>query len=630
MVGQGLASAGSALNSFKSRVSSGFDKMRSSVGGWLAGIAGAGAILGLFKKAMSEAFEFERFQAQFSILFGSLEKAKAHMADLEGFKGKRLFGLEGVAEASRAMYAMTDGVMGTGESLRLVGDIAAATGKPFGEVADAVSFAYEQIANGEPVSRAAMSLQKMGVITGELRSKLTGMQEAGASTVDMWTELRGALDNYSGGMDTALKTGEGMLSSLRETWGDTLQELGFKFEGLAKDKIAGLIDWLNNLAESDALEKWATRVIDALGLVADAASAVGSAIGAISDTVESAAAGFGSMKGGGSFKEGWTASINEQVDKEFAAENKKKQKEAQKWIESLGKLPELQTAGPKPIPAAEKAKLERLAAEDSKKVEDAYAEAKRSLRGSERAAKDLGVKEFTFEFKPGETSIAGKKRLETAIQDWKDGLDQAKDEAAKAKEKAQELKETAEEIKQLEKQVREGESAAETQKWTKRQADAEKEATMWDAAADRAQANRLMTSREKRQAEKAMRKKSSKGAFTEEELDALRERQKTVNDLSKEETNALKLAERRNPMTDKKSWDRLKALREKKEQGKPLTAHERELLAQGNAQIERAWAKDAAKGAKEKIEEQNARNLEASARDLNLIKQKLVTLLQVK
>jgi hypothetical protein len=631
MVGAGLASAGSALNSFKSRVSSGFASMKSSVGGWIAGVAGAAAVLGLFKTALSQAFEFEKYVSQFKVLFGSLEKAKAHMQDLEAFKGKKLFGLDGIAEASKAMFVMTDGVLGVGNSLQLVADVAAATGKPIEEVGDAVAFAYTQIANGEPVSRAAMSLQKMGVISGDLRARLQDMQEAGATNAQMWGVLRGALETYSGGVDNALKTGDGLMTSLKETWSDTLQNVGTKFEDLAKDKISGLIDWLNDLSESSALETWADRIVKALGYVADAAGLVINAVGAVGNVVEGLSAGAGSMSAGGTFKEGMDSAIKRQLDAEAEDAAKKRVRELQKTDATMI-LPEIKynklKAGP--IPAEEKAALERLAKEDSAKVATAYAEAKRGLRADERDAAALGVKAFEFELKPGETSIAGKKRLETGIQDWKDSLDKAKGDAAKAKEKARELEETAKEISALEKQVRDAEGQAENDKWSKRQAAAEKNSATWDAAADRAQARRLMSTKEKRKAEYDMRKKTSKGAFTEEELDALRERQKTVNDLTKEETRALKTAERKNPMTDKKSWDRLKALREKQAAGKPLTAREKELLAQGNAQVEGAWAKDAAKGAKEKLEEQNAKNLKESAADLKVIKQKLTTLLQVK
>ena len=102
---------------------------------------GFGAIrkaFGALKTIVGSAFKFETQTIQFKTLIGNIDEARAHMADLKALGDTPPFNLDQFAAASRQLMVMTDGVLGYKKSLELIGDAAAATGKPIEEMGHAV------------------------------------------------------------------------------------------------------------------------------------------------------------------------------------------------------------------------------------------------------------------------------------------------------------------------------------------------------------------------------------------------------------------------------------------------------------------------------------------------------------
>lgn len=85
---------------------------------------------------------------QFKTLLGSMDEAKQHMEMLKELGDTPPFSLEEFAAASRSMLVFSEGALGMEDSLTLVGDAAAATGKPIEEVGQAVAKAYAIIRDG--------------------------------------------------------------------------------------------------------------------------------------------------------------------------------------------------------------------------------------------------------------------------------------------------------------------------------------------------------------------------------------------------------------------------------------------------------------------------------------------------
>ena len=153
LTGAGLNSARSSIQGMATRVSSGIKNMTSSLMGVVGVTATAGAAVAGFASTLKAAFEFERYETQFKVLFGSLEKAKAHIAELQAFSAATPFQFGEIAEASRKLNVMTAGIMGATESLTLVGDAAAATGTQISELSMWVGRAYSAIKAGAPFFR---------------------------------------------------------------------------------------------------------------------------------------------------------------------------------------------------------------------------------------------------------------------------------------------------------------------------------------------------------------------------------------------------------------------------------------------------------------------------------------------
>ena len=170
-----------------------FDKVKSAVRGLgqsmkssLAGIgqnlmnikAGFEMLGGAIRSAYSglkKAFDFQTMTNQFKFLLGSMDEARQHMEMLKELGATPPFSMEEFAAASRQMVLLSDGVLGFEESLKMVGDVAAATGRPVEEGGEAVARAYSMIRDGQPVQRAVFQLRNMGAITPKVADELKTM-----------------------------------------------------------------------------------------------------------------------------------------------------------------------------------------------------------------------------------------------------------------------------------------------------------------------------------------------------------------------------------------------------------------------------------------------------------------------
>lgn len=215
------SAAAQAGNAFKGLASMP-GKLMGSMGGALpfAGvIGGLGGLAGAATLAVSsinKAAEMETLQTAFAPLLGGADAAKARIAELSAFAASTPFELTEVAKASRVLETLTKGALATGDGLRLVGDIAATTQQPFEEIAMWVGRLYDGLQSGRPVGEATARLQELGVISGEVRGKLEGMQKTGAAGAAIWAEAAGALNRFSGSMERQSVTWSGKLSTLRD------------------------------------------------------------------------------------------------------------------------------------------------------------------------------------------------------------------------------------------------------------------------------------------------------------------------------------------------------------------------------------------------------------------------------
>lgn len=247
------------------------DASKSMTNGWAdfaaAGKMAIGAVTrawGIFKTAISSAFHFETQTNQFKALIGNIDEAKAHMADLKALGDTPPFSLDEFAKASRELMVMSDGILGYKKSLELIGDAAAATGRPLETVSHAVGRLYAAIRDGQPVARAAMELKNMGILAPSVVQELDDMQAAGKSVAAIWETVEQSLARYNGAMAETEKTGEGLMAAISTRWDNIVRSFGMAFQDTTKDGARELSEALKELEESGTIERWASAAGSAL------------------------------------------------------------------------------------------------------------------------------------------------------------------------------------------------------------------------------------------------------------------------------------------------------------------------------------------------------------------------------
>lgn len=346
---------------------------------------------------LRKAFQFETMTVQFKTLTGSMDDARAHMEMLQKLGDTPPFSLEQFAAASRAMMVMSDGALGFEDSLKLVGDAAAATGQPIESLAHEVGRAYAIIRDGQPLTRATMGLRNMGAITPEVAEKLDDLQKAGASNAEIWAVLVKELGKFKGAMDDTSQTGEGLMGAIQSQWDDAVRTFGGALMETTKGGLSLILAKLQELREDGSIDVWADKVGRAVDKVAKAAKvAVGwagkiiEAYKWVQDSMEvlgSAVGGaVGTLMGGGSLKDAGEAFKREAFQSYQEVFVDRKAEEAKREEEIRTKAVEKRKA--------EERKAEEANAKHEAKLKDqlAKAEVKNAAKREEAERKKLEKK----------------------------------------------------------------------------------------------------------------------------------------------------------------------------------------------------------------------------------------------
>ena len=266
---------------------------------------------------------------------GSMDDAKQHMEMLKELGSTPPFSMEAFAAASRQMMVLSDGALGMRGSLELVGDAAAATGKPIEEVGDAVAKAYAMIRDGQPISRAANALRNMGLITPEVAASLDELQKSGASSLDIWDKLEEALGKYKGAMEETEQTGNGMIGAIQSQWDEGLRDFGTALLDCGKVYIKEFLDWLRKIREDGSLKEFvdnmAKYVEKVIGFIGKCIRGFKWLKDTITEALQITGDVVGAMVGGASFDEA-VKYAGEQIDQREKERQWDKEEEAQKKI----------------------------------------------------------------------------------------------------------------------------------------------------------------------------------------------------------------------------------------------------------------------------------------------------------
>lgn len=245
-----------------------------------------GAIGGLAKGMVAGNAEFERYETQFGVLLGSVDKAKERIGQLSKFAATTPFELPEVVKAGKVLEtfglqgdrAMKRFGMSTENVLQVVGDAAAGSGAKFDELA--LTFGkFSSGATGEAIAR----MQELGLTT---REELASMGVKFSKSGELISDKEKALaivfetinKRFGGMMQKQSMTFEGMLSNLSDWISQTKRKLMAPLFEVLKDKLGVFLEFLNSPAAIAALDNFAAGLAKGMGTAIDVISKVGKAV----------------------------------------------------------------------------------------------------------------------------------------------------------------------------------------------------------------------------------------------------------------------------------------------------------------------------------------------------------------
>lgn len=162
------------------------------VGGGMAGVTTVG---------LNMVMEEQGIRSAFKVLLGSEDAAQKRVDELTAFAGQTPYKREEIYEASRVLQVFTGDALSTGVELKRIGDIAAGTKQPFGDVALWVGRLYDALKSGRPVGEMTSRLQEMGAINGEARAGIEALADSNMDIAKTWPIVTQAFGKFDGLME---------------------------------------------------------------------------------------------------------------------------------------------------------------------------------------------------------------------------------------------------------------------------------------------------------------------------------------------------------------------------------------------------------------------------------------------
>jgi tape measure domain-containing protein len=233
-LGHASANAGQQMGGMSNAIS--------GLGGMLAsaGLAiGAAEILNLGKSAIQSAINYETLSVQFEVFLGSAEKATEVLAALNKFSIETPFTPDQVNASGRALLAFGFTTEQLIPTLKMVGDVSAAVGKDFNELA--VIYGKARTA-GTLYAEDINQLTEAGIPIMDELAKVLGVQadqvkKLGSEGKISFATLETAFGNmtgeggrFNGMMDKMSQSTAGLLSTIEGKLQDLYQLLVFRFQ----------------------------------------------------------------------------------------------------------------------------------------------------------------------------------------------------------------------------------------------------------------------------------------------------------------------------------------------------------------------------------------------------------------
>ncbi len=436
-----LSSAMGRLSSFGGNVRETLAGSFKAVGAQLANIkAGFDMVAGAARRmasivagAIQSAFKFEKAVTDFKVLTGSIDTAKAHIADLKAFAASTPLTFDDLSKASKLLLSFGASVESVMPDLKMLGDISMGDAQKFQGLA--LVFAQVQSAGKlmgqdllQMINQGFNPLTVISQQTGQSVAELKDIMAEGGISFEMVAEAMRVATSEGGlffnAMEEGSKTGEGLVSTLKDNWSESVRQFGSAFMEAAKGGLQFLIDKLQALNKDGSIEMWAEAALEKLREVKEVLQGTGAAIKwvwektGLSDVyhhtmgvVAGISAAAGAISGGGSIgdaaREMNKAAIGEIAQGYYAEKAARAGKLGTEGTEAVAE----RDAKKEGYAARKAAKAKRNAEQAAKEAAEAQAKADEAANGERKSLADMMA-----EYKAKAEEEAAKKTAEKAAE----------------------------------------------------------------------------------------------------------------------------------------------------------------------------------------------------------------------
>jgi len=213
------------------------------IGGIIAGAFSVQAVMSFSKQIIAVRGEFEKFEAVLTNTLGSSSAAQLALSDIKDFAAQTPFSVQ---ELTGSFVKLANqGFVPTIQQMRKLGDVAAATGKGFDQLAEAIIDA--QVGEFERLKEFGIRAQKEG---DNVKFTFKGVQtqvDFTAESIQDYILGLGEVEGVSGATAAISETLSGKVSNLGDAYDNLLNTIGDS--GLWKNAIDGLSGLLSATTE---------------------------------------------------------------------------------------------------------------------------------------------------------------------------------------------------------------------------------------------------------------------------------------------------------------------------------------------------------------------------------------------
>lgn len=222
--------------------------------------------------------DYEDLVTQFAVLLkGDSAKpnysaAQSRIEELTSFAGQTPFTRDEIYQASRVLQTYTQGALATPDAdggLRMIGDIAAATGAEYQQVATYMGRLYNEVKRGgESMGEPLAYLREMGALSAEQEQKIKDIATGSGSIEEKWKNIADQFSSVDGMMMEMSNQTNNLLLGVQSFLKNNLyKKLG---EGISQSLKPFLIDfrkWRSDNA--DLISSWAEQIKDFAAMASD-------------------------------------------------------------------------------------------------------------------------------------------------------------------------------------------------------------------------------------------------------------------------------------------------------------------------------------------------------------------------